>query len=261
MTMDKRLIRVDLGGRNALVTGGSKGIGAAIAKALADSGANVAVNYNTSAAEAEKMAVQFQNTGIKAAALQADVSDAAQAERLVRQAEQALGGAIDILVNNAGGQVRQSSVQEMEVALWDEVLRLSLTSAMICAKSVIPGMRNNGWGRIINISSISAHSGGGPGGSHYAASKAGMSSLTKSLAKELGPHKITVNSVDPGVILTDIHKKFNTPENLENLKKMVPLGYLGVPEDISGAVVFLASDSAAYITGATIAVNGGLRMD
>ena len=129
------------------------------------------------------------------------------------------------------------------------------------SKCVIPDMKKKRWGRIINISSISAHSGGGPGGSHYAASKAAISSLTKSLAKELGPFGITANSVDPGVIFTDMHRRFNTPENLEQLKKGIPLGYLGKPEDVAGAVIFLVSDAASYITGATIAVNGGLRMD
>ena len=149
----------------------------------------------------------------------------------------------------------------MPADLWQEVLDLNLTSAMVCSKCVIPGMKDKAWGRIINISSISAHSGGGPGGSHYAAAKAGMSSLTKSLAKELGPYGITANSIDPGVILTEMHQKFNTPENLEQLRKATPVGHLGRPEDVAGAVLFLASDSGSYVTGATIAVNGGLRMD
>ena len=149
----------------------------------------------------------------------------------------------------------------MPLELWNQVLALNLTSAMVCSKCVIPGMKKSRWGRIISISSISAHSGGGPGGSHYAASKAGMSSLTKSLAKELGAYGITANSVDPGVILTDMHRKFSTSQSLEQLAKTTPLGYLGEPEDIAGSILFLTSDSASYITGATIAVNGGLRMD
>jgi 3-oxoacyl-[acyl-carrier protein] reductase len=259
--MSARRIQADFSDRNVLVTGGSKGIGAAIARALAANGANVAVNYHTSADAARELVAEFRASGVEAAALQADLGEAKEAERLVGRAEKALGGAIDILVNNAGDVVRQSPVEDMDVALWDEVMRLNLTAAMVCSRGVIPGMKSSGWGRIVNISSISAHTGGGPGGSHYAASKAGMSSLTRSLAKELGPHRITANSVDPGIILTDIHRRFNTPEGLEQLKAMVPLGYLGLPEDVAGAVVFLASDSAAYITGSTMAVNGGLRMD
>lgn len=259
--MAKRLINVDLKGKNALVTGGAKGIGEAISKALADSGANVAINYNTSARQAEVLEKKFQANGVNAVAIQADVSIPAHAERLVKDASDALDGPIDILVNNAGSQIKQSSIEEMSVELWDKVMGLNLTAAMVCSKCVIAGMKKSGWGRIINISSISAHSGGGPGASHYAASKAGMSSLTKTLAKELGAFGVTANSVDPGVILTEIHQKFNTPENLEQLKKATPLGYLGQPEDIAGAVLFLASDSASYMTGSTIAINGGLKMD
>lgn len=258
---EKRHIKLDLQGKTALVTGGAKGIGKAISILLAANGADLAVNYNTSAESAKVLVEEFIANGNQAVAIQADVSIPQQCERLVKEAQEALGATIDILVNNAGSQIRQSVIREMPVELWNQVLALNLTSAMICSKCVIPGMKKSGWGRIINISSISAYSGGGPGCSHYAASKAGMSSLTKSLAKEVAPHGITANSVDPGVILTQLHQEFNTPENLEQLKKTTPLGYLGQPEDISGAVLFLASDSAAYITGATIPVNGGLRMD
>ena len=259
--MGKHLLKVDLSGKIALVTGGAKGIGKAISVSLANNGANLVVNYNTSEEAAKALVEEYVARGNKAVAIQADVSIPEQCERLVEQAQEALGSTIDILVNNAGGQVKQSTVENMPVELWRQVLDLNLTSAMTCSKCAVPGMKKNGWGRIINISSISAHSGGGPGGSHYAASKAGMSSLTKSLAKELAPYGITANSVDPGVILTQLHKDFNTPENLEQLKKATPLGRLGQPEDIAGTVLFLASDSASYITGATIAINGGLRMD
>ena len=259
--MEKRLIGVNLQGKNALVTGGAKGIGKAISGALAANRANIVINYNTSADSANTLVKEFQTTGVKATAIQADVSVAEQAQRLICDAQKALGGPVDILINNAGSQIKQSTLEEMPLELWGNVLGLNLTSAMVCSKHVIPGMKKNRWGRIINISSISAHSGGGPGGSHYAASKAGMSSLTKSLAKELGPFGIAVNSIDPGVILTDMHRKFSTPESLEQLEKATPLGYLGQPEEIAGAVLFLSSDSASYMTGATIAINGGLRMD
>ena len=259
--MHMRGIQVDLTGLRALVTGGSRGIGEAVARALAASGAAVVVNYKRSEAAAQAIVRDLQARGNRAVAIRADVSDPAQAENLVRQAEQALGATIDILVNNAGSPVGQASIEEMPVELWNAGLALNLTSAMVCARAVIPGMKARGWGRIVNVSSISARSGGGPGGSHYAAAKAGIDSLTRSLAKELGAHGITVNGVAPGVILTEIHEKFNTPETLEQLRQATLLKHLGHVDDIAGAVLFLVSDAAAYVTGETIAINGGLRLD
>ena len=259
--MEKRLINVDLKGKNALVTGGAQGIGAAIAKILADNGANVAVNDYGNIDKAQVLVKEFKAGGVDAVAIQADMSNPEDVERLVREAQEALGGPIDILVNNAGGQIKQATIEEMSIELWEKVMGLNLTGALICAKYVIPGMKQNRWGRIINIASISARSGGGSGGSHYAASKAGMVSLTKSLAKELGPYGVTANAIAPGVVMTEIHEKFSTKESLEQLKNSTVLGYLGQTEDIAGTALFLASDSAAYITGETIAVNGGLRMD
>ena len=259
--MDKRLIRVDLKGKTALVTGGAKGIGKAITNALAESGADVAINYNTSAAGAEAMVRRFRGEGLNAVAVQADVSDTEQAAELVDRAQQGLGSSIDILVNNAGALVGHSTVEEMPLELWREVFDLNLVGATLCAKGVIPGMKAKKWGRIINISSISGRTGAGPGASHYAASKAAMNSLTRTLAKELGPFGITANAVAPGVILTQIHEKHSTKESLEKLRELVPLGYLAQPDEVAGAVLFLASDSASYVTGEVIAVNGGLRMD
>ena len=259
--MAKRMVAVDLSGKNALVTGGAKGIGEAISRSLAASKANLAINYNTSAQRAKSLVEEFRANGLRAVAIQADVSEPDQAERLVSQAQEALGSTIDILVNNAGTLIQQSTIEQMTIELWNKVLAVNLTSAMLCSKCVIPGMKQKGWGRIINISSISARSGGGPGGSHYSSAKAGMNTLTKSLAKAFGPDGITANAVAPGVILTEMHERFSTKESLEQLKKMTPLGFLGQPEDVAGLVLFLASDSASYITGETIAVNGGLRMD
>ena len=259
--MEQRLISVDLRDKNALVTGSAQGIGAAIAKTLAANGANVAVNYYSNMDKAQVLAEEFKAGGVDAVAIQADVSRLDDVERLIREAQEAFGGPIDILVNNAGSQIKQSTIEEMPIELWEKVLGLNLTGAMVCAKCVIPGMKRSRWGRIINIASISARSGGGPGGSHYAASKAGMVSLTKSLAKELGPYNITANAIAPGVIMTEIHEKFSTKESLEQLKGSTVLGHLGQAEDIAGTALFLASDSASYITGETIAINGGLRMD
>jgi NAD(P)-dependent dehydrogenase (short-subunit alcohol dehydrogenase family) len=149
----------------------------------------------------------------------------------------------------------------MSIELWRDVLDLNLTSVLVCCREVLAGMKEQGWGRIINISSISGRSGGGPGGSHYAAAKAAVNSLTKSLAKEGGEYGITANAVSPGVIFTEIHQKHTPPETLEQLRKNTLLKRIGQPEDIAGAVAFLASNDAGYITGEHLAVNGGLRLD
>jgi len=250
-------ILVNLRGKAALVTGGVRGIGEAIAIALAESGAAVVVNYRSSADRAQALVSKHKN--IKSA-IKADLSVPGEVETMMAQINKEMG-AIDILVNNAGTQLAVSSIEDMTLELWKKVFDINLTSSMLCSKLVIPGMKRKGWGRIINISSISARSGGGPGGIPYASSKGAMSTFTKGLAKELGSSGITVNAVAPGVILTDLHDQFSTKENLENLRKMTPLARLGTPADISGAVLFLASDSASYITGETISINGGLRMD
>jgi len=254
-------VHVDLSGKNALVTGGARGIGAAISTALAENGASVAINFHTSEQHASALAERLRGDGNRVLAIRADITAPADIERMFGEAQDRLGEAIDILVNNAGTQIALASVEEMPLEVWSQSLALNLTGAMLCCQRAIPGMKRNAWGRIINISSISARSGGGPGGTSYAASKGGLSTFTKGLAKELGPAGITVNALAPGVILTQIHEKFSTRETLDQLKKMTPLGRLGQPEDVAGAVLFLASDSASYITGETLAVNGGLRMD
>lgn len=259
--MKRQLIEVDLKGKIALVTGGAKGIGESIATALSANGADVVVNYLTSEKNASQLVKKLEARGVRAIALKADVSIPGEVERMIKKVEEELKGSIDILINNAGTQVSLSSIEEMPIELWNKVLSINLTSAMASSKFVIPGMKRKNWGRIINISSISARSGGGPGGGHYASAKGGLSTLTKALAKELGPSGITVNAVAPGVIMTEMHEKFSKRKTLEFLKKQTPLGRLGTPEDVTGAVLFLASDSASYITGETIAINGGLRMD
>ena len=254
-------IRLDLSGRRALVTGGTRGIGESIVCALGHSGAAVAINYRQSARQAEQLAGEMHSRGKKAAPIQADVSDEKQCADLIQKSADALGGPIDILVNNAGGPMQLSSLEQMHVDLWRDVLTLNLTAAMVCSREVIAGMKVAGWGRIINIGSISGRSGGGPGYAHYAAAKAGIGSLTKSLAKELGPYGVTVNTISPGVVMTDIHKTHNTPTSLEQLRQQTLLGRLGEPTDVAGVALFLCSDDAAYITGTEIAVNGGLRLD
>lgn len=256
--MEQRCIKVDLSGKNALVTGAARGIGKAIAEALAEQGAKVVIadiEYETAKETAKQI-------GQAAVAVKVDITAEAAIEQMFKKAEEKLGGTIDILVNNAGSQVTLASVEQMPLEMWNKAIALNLTGGMMCCKYVIGGMKKKGWGRIINVSSISARSGGGPGGTSYASAKAGFNALTKGLAKELGSAGITVNAIAPGVIVPSvIHDKYSTRENLENIKKVTPLGRHGSPQDIAGAVLFLASGSAAYITGECIAINGGLRMD
>ena len=259
--MKPRTIHVDLSGKVALVTGGASGIGEAIAMSLAANGAAVAIHYHTSEGRANQLVEQFRRNGTQAVAIQADVTAPEEIERMFKRTQEQMGANVDILVNNAGTPLALGHVEDMPLERWSQSLALNLTSTMLCCKCALPGMKKTGWGRIINISSISARSGGGPGETSYAAAKGGLSTFTKGLAKELGTTGTTVNAIAPGIILTRIHEKFSPKEKLEQLRKMTPLGRLGQPEDIAGAALFLASDSASYLTGETIAINGGLRMD
>lgn len=250
-----------LAGHIAMVTGGATGIGAAIVERLASAGARVGCCYRSSRAGAEALAARLGAQGCAVLPVQVDVASSEAVRAAVESITAHFGGPVSILVNNAGDQIATAPVDSMDEELWDRVLAVNLKGAFLCAKYCIPGMKSARSGRIINISSISAHSGGGPGAAHYAASKAGLEALTRALAKELGPFNITANAVAPGVIYTALHQRFNTPESLEKLRQGVPLARLGVPDEVAGVVAFLASADAAYITGEVIAVNGGLRMD
>ena len=258
---DKHYINIDLSGKTALVTGGASGIGKAISSALSKSGADVVIHYNTSEQNACELVENFRENGRQAFAVKADLKIPEEIARMFDQIHKKITNTIDILVNNAGTIVTLGDYEDMTLDVWNMTLDLNLTSAMLCSKFAVPDMKKKKWGRIINISSISAHSGGDPLIIAYASSKGGMRTFTMGLAKYLGPDGITVNSIAPGVIYTRIHETFSSREKLENLKNMTPLKRLGQPEDVSGAALFLASDSASFITGETIAVNGGLRMD
>ena len=248
-------------GRVVMVTGGATGIGAACVERFALRGDRVACGYNKSRSNADALVTRLNSGGGRVCAIRMDVSSEEEVRRGMEEAAGRFGAPIGILVNNAGDLFDPAPVADMRREAWDAILAINLTGALFCAKHCIPGMKRQAWGRIVNMSSISAHSGGGPGASHYAASKAGLESLTRSLAKELAPHNITVNAVAPGVIDTPIHQRTNTPESLEKLRRTIPLQRLGRPEDVAGVVAFLASEDAAYVTGSVIAVNGGMRMD
>ncbi len=240
----------------ALVTGGSRGIGRAIALELAARGAAVVVNYNKSPESAEEVVKKIQEAGGKAAASQADVSDFKQAEALVKFAVDTFGD-LSILVNNAG-ITRDQLIMMMPEADWDAVINTNLKSTFNCSKAAVKHMMRKRVGRIINIASVAGQM-GNPGQTNYSASKGGQIAFTKALAREVAARNITVNAIAPGFVDTEILDAM-TPETLQAALKMVPLARKGNPEEIAYAAVFLASDEAAYITGQVLGVDGGMAM-
>jgi 3-oxoacyl-[acyl-carrier protein] reductase len=245
-----------LEGKIALVTGGSRGIGRAIALLLAERGAKVALNYNRNLEEANAVAAAIESKGGQALVVQGDVSIAAEAQSLVEQTIKAFGR-IDILVNNAG-ITRDTLMMRMSETDWDAVLDTNLKGAYLCAKAVLRPMLKSKGGRIINISSVSGQAGSG-GQANYSAAKAGLIGFTKALAREVGSRGITVNAVAPGFIETDMTNALSA-EFKQKIQDQIPLERFGKPEDVAEAVAFLASDAANYITGQVLAVNGGMVM-
>jgi len=248
-------VDIDLTAQRAIVTGASTGIGRAIAIALARAGADVAIHYGSSRKEAEETARGVESHGRRAVLVQADFRDPTAAGKAVEAAVQALGAPIDILVNNAGSLVRRSAVEEMDAELWQEVIALNLSSVFFATKAALPYLGDGA--RIVNVSSVAARHGGGPGAFAYAAAKGGVMTLTRGLAKELASRNIRVNAIAPGVIETPFHDKFSTPEQLETFRKGIPLGRLGTSEECAGAVLYLVSPLASYVTGQSIDINGG----
>ncbi len=242
----------DLGGRTALVTGGSRGIGRAIAGALHAAGANVAILGRDGARAAEAASA----LGDGAVAVACDVADPASAGAAVKTVEDALGP-VGILVNNAG-LTRDGLLLRMGEDDWDAVLDTNLKGAFTLTKLVARGMMKRRWGRIVNITSVVGLT-GNAGQANYAASKAGLIGFTKAVAKELASRNILVNAVAPGFIDTDMTRAL-TDDQRDALQKQIPLGRLGSVEDVAKAVLFLASDSADYITGQVLVVDGGMVM-
>ncbi|MDM0034513.1 glucose 1-dehydrogenase [Variovorax sp. J22P271] len=251
----------DLKGRSALVTGASTGIGAAVAIAYAARGMRVAVHYNSSTAAAEQVVATIQAAGGEAFALQADVRDSAAIRRVVGEAHDRLG-AIDVLVNNAGSLVKRLPIADFDDTVFDEVLHINARSVLAFCREVVPLMRTQGrGGSIVNVSSIAARNGGGPGAYLYAGAKGFVSTATRGLAKELAPDRIRVNAVSPGVIQTPFHDRFSTPQLLESFKAAIPLARIGEPDDCVGAFLYLASEQlSGYVTGQILEVNGGQYM-
>lgn len=243
-----------LAGRIALVTGAGRGIGRAAAIALAQKGANVAINYNASEEGAQETAREIREIGGEAMVVQADIASGEQVEAMISEV---LGAwdKIDILVNNAG-VIKDNLIIRMSESDWDYVMNIDLRGVFLCTRLATRSMVRNRWGRIINIGSVVGLA-GNPGQSNYAAAKAGLVGFTRSIAKELAPRNITANMVAPGYIVTDVTDAL--PEEIkERLSSLIPMGRRGEPEEISSVVAFLASDDATYITGQTINVDGGM---
>lgn len=247
---------MDLTGRNALVTGGSRGIGRAVCLELARRGANVAVNYAGNARAAEETAAACRELGVQAFAVQADVSDSAAAEAMVKAVIERFGR-LDILVNNAG-ITRDKLALQMKNEDLDAVLDTNLKGAFYCMRAAYRPMMKQRYGRIVNLSSVVGLR-GNPGQANYAASKAGLIGMSKSIARELASRNVTVNLVAPGFIGTDMTAVL--PEAArEALLKSIPMARLGQPEDVARAVAFFATEDAGYITGQVLCVDGGMAV-
>ena len=237
----------------ALVTGGAKGIGSAIVKRLVNDGYKVAFTYNNSEEKANALANEF---GEDCKAYKLDITDSCAVKNVVDDIEKNFGE-ITILVNNAG-VAEQALFTDITDEMWHNMIETNLSGAFYCSRAVLKYMINRKTGKIINISSIWGETGGSCE-VHYSASKAGLIGMTKALAKEVGLSGITVNSVSPGVILTDMTSHFDD-ETMNSLKEETPLNRIGTPEDVAGAVSFLASKDADFITGQNISVNGGMNI-
>ncbi len=251
-------MNLDLQGKKALVTGGNIGIGRAVSLALAQCGADVALTYYSHKKDGEDTAEAIEKMGVKALAYQLDATDSNQVNRVVNEIADFFGGHIDILMNNAGHLVGRHTIAEMPEDHWFKTINVNLTSTFFVTKATLQFM-NQGWGRIINMSSLAAHNGGGFGATAYAASKGAIISFTRGLSKEVAEKGITVNAVAPGLILdTPFHSTFNTEEGIQAGINATPLKRAGTPDDVANTVLYFATDLGSFITGEIVEINGGM---
>jgi len=246
----------ELQGKVCLVTGATRGIGRAVALALADAGADVVFNYAHSEEQAREVEQLIRDKGVRAQSYQADVASIEEVDAMLSMVLQTFGP-ISVLVNNAG-ITRDRSFLKMTRQMWDEVMRVNLDGLFNVTHAVLPGMLECGWGRIVNVSSIVGQT-GNFGQTNYAASKGAAISFTASVAREVAKKGVTVNAVAPGFIATDMLNGVPAAA-LDQVKAMTPMGRLGMPEEIADAILFLASPRASFITGQVLAVNGGMYM-
>ncbi len=247
---------IGLDGKVVLITGASRGIGRETAMSMARAGAGaVVVNYKGRLAEAEAAASEIRDAGAATMLAQADVADRAQVEKAVSKALERFGR-IDILVNNAGISL-SNPMENLTEADWDAVMDVNLKGVFNFCQLVVPGMKRQRWGRIINLSSIAGRRGSLFGDVHYSAAKAGVIGFTMTLARSLAPYGITVNAIAPGIVVTDLLAESLNPEHLEVASKNIPMGRAGTPADVASVCLFYASSLADYVTGTTLDVNGG----
>ncbi|MBB4100363.1 SDR family NAD(P)-dependent oxidoreductase [Sphingomonas kyeonggiensis] len=240
----------------AIVTGGGRDIGKSVSLQLAAEGAKVAVNYRSDAEAAKATVAEIEAAGGTAILVQADVTKPAEVARLVAETTAAFGERVDVLVNVAGGMVARKTLADMDEAFFDHVMELNLKSTFLVTKAVLPHLGEGS--AIVNLSSLAGRDGGGPGASIYATAKGALMTFTRSMAKELGPQGIRVNALCPGLIGTSFHDTFSKPEGRKAVAGNTPLRREGHPDEVASAVVFLASNDAAFLTGVNMDINGGL---
>lgn len=245
---------MNLKGKTVIVTGGGRDIGRACVMRLAQQGANVAINYFQSSEGADAAVAEIKSAGGSAFAMQGDMTKQDEVKALVAATVEAYGG-IDCLMHVSGGIVKRISIADMTLEHWNQVMELNATSFFLAVNAVIPHL--NEGSSIVSIASQAGRDGGGPGAAVYAASKGAMTTLTRGLAKELGP-KTRVNALCPGMIDTDFHNLFSKPEVRTHVANITPLKREGTSEEVANLAVFLASDEASFITGANVDINGGL---
>lgn len=253
-------MKINLEGKRALVTGAGSGIGREVALGLARAGADVVVHYGNNEQGANEVVNEIQSYGRNAKAVRGNVLEEKEIHALIDETNSFFGGEFHILINNAGHLVKRCPVEEMELSLWRHIIDVNLTSAFLVSKLSIPALKKSG-GNIVNITSMAAHNGGGPGAAAYATSKGGLMTFTKGLAKEVASDNISVNAVSPGFIgKTSFHATFTSDDARRGTVQNTPLNREGTPRDVLGAVIYLVSELGDFITGETIEVNGGLFM-
>jgi 3-oxoacyl-[acyl-carrier protein] reductase len=246
----------DLRGKVAIVTGAGSGIGRATAIGLARNGAAVVVNYLKNERGAAETVADIQAMRRNALMVRADVTRRPDVAQMVVDALDNFGR-VDILINNAGSIVKLMRIEDCDDEIWESVMAVNLKSVFLCSQVVIPYMKEQRGGRIINISSLAAQVGGRGGSLPYAAAKAAVNTLTKGLANELGQYNITVNAIAPGIIMTPFHDQFSRPDRLQEVINATPLGRAGSPEEVAELACFLSSDEASFITGEVVGIDGG----